>query len=166
MNAYYINYTPRGTLAHLAAAVKKVVSIPVIAVCGAGLVGCEVAMFLAEQGKDVTMVDILSSAAPDMSVFSKWVLEGKLAELGVKVKVNHKITEMTGEYVSCEIEGKHVTFKADSVVCALGLKSCRGILEELRASCKGVDIIPVGDVNKPRKIMQATHEGFHAARRV
>ncbi|MDD3167837.1 MAG: FAD-dependent oxidoreductase [Eubacteriales bacterium] len=137
-----------------------------VIVCGAGLVGCEVAMFLAEQGKEVTMVDMLSSAAPDMTVFSKWVLEGKLAELGVKVKGNHKITEMTGESVSCDFEGNHAVFKADSVVCALGLKSCRSILEELRAGCKGVEIIPVGDVNKPRKIMQATHEGFHAARRV
>lgn len=137
-----------------------------VIVCGAGLVGCEVAMFLAEQGKEVTLVDMLSSAAPDMTVFSKWVLEGKLAELGVKVKVNHKIIEMTGESVTCEFEGNNVTFKADSVVCALGLKPCRSILEELRKNCKGVDIIPVGDVNKPRKIMQATHEGFHAARRV
>lgn len=135
-----------------------------VIVGGAGLVGCEVAMFLAELGKEVTMVDMCSSAAPDMTVFSKWVLESKLAELGVKVKVNHVITEMTDKSVTCEVDGNPVTFTADSVVCALGLKSCRSVLDELRANCKGVEIIPVGDVNKPRKIMQATHEGFHAAR--
>lgn len=137
-----------------------------VVVCGAGLVGCEVAMFLAEQGREVTMVDMLASAAPDMNVFSKWVLEGKLAELGIKVKTNHKINELTGKSVSCEFEGQSVKYEADSVICALGLRSSNAIVEELRVNCKGVDIIPVGDVNKPRKIMQATHEGFHAARRI
>lgn len=137
-----------------------------VIVCGAGLVGCETALFLAQQGKDVTMVDMLDSAAPDMTVFSKWVLEGKLAELGVKVKVNHKITEMTGDHVSCNCQDQDVSFRADSVICALGLKLNRSILDELRKACKGMDIIPVGDLNKARKIMQATHEGFHAARRI
>lgn len=137
-----------------------------VIVCGAGLVGCEVAMFLAEKGKNVTMVDMLSSAAPDLNVFTKWVLESKLAELGVQVKANHKIIEMTGSQVSCEYEGKHLTYQGDSVVCALGLKPSRGLVEELRVQCKGTDIILVGDVNKPRKIMQATHEGYHAARRI
>jgi pyruvate/2-oxoglutarate dehydrogenase complex dihydrolipoamide dehydrogenase (E3) component len=145
---------------------SKQITGDTVIVCGAGLVGCEVAMFLAEQGREVTMIDMLASAAPDMNVFSKWVLESKLAEMGIKVKVNHKITEMTGKSVSSDFEGQSVKYEADSVICALGLKSSCGILEDLRASCKGVDIIPVGDVNKPRKIMQATHEGFHAARRI
>jgi hypothetical protein len=101
-----------------------------------------------------------------MRDLSAIVLEGKLAELGIKVKTNHKITEMTGKSVSCEFEGKSIKYEADSVICALGLKSSNGIVEELRVNCKGLDIIPVGDVNKPRKIMQATHEGFHAARRI
>ena len=135
-------------------------------VCGAGLVGCEVAMVLAEEGKEVTMIDLLPAAAPELAVYTKWVLDAKLAELGVHLKMNHRIVEMTGAKVVCQTGGKEVSYAADSVICALGLKSRKALVEELRTKCKGVEIIPVGDVNKPRKIMQAVHEGFHAARRI
>ncbi|MBU9747185.1 FAD-dependent oxidoreductase [Lachnospiraceae bacterium ASD3451] len=137
-----------------------------VIVCGAGLVGCEVAMVLAEAGKKVTMIDLLPTAAPELAVYTKWVLDAKLAELGVSLKMNHRIVEMSGTKVVCRTDSKEVSYEADSVVCALGLKSRKSLLEDLRAKCKGVEIIPVGDVNKPRKIMQAVHEGFHAARRI
>jgi predicted transcriptional regulator YdeE len=38
-----------------------------IVICGAVLVGCEVAMFLAERGKNVTMIDMLWGR-----IYSKW----------------------------------------------------------------------------------------------
>lgn len=137
-----------------------------VIVCGAGLVGCEVAMVLAEKGKKVTIVDMLPDIIPDMAIYTKWVLNSCLAELGVQVKMNHKIVEMTGNKVVCDFEDKEVVFEGDAVVCALGLESDRSLLNELQENLENVEIIPVGDVNSPRKIMQATHEGFHAARRI
>jgi 2,4-dienoyl-CoA reductase-like NADH-dependent reductase (Old Yellow Enzyme family)/thioredoxin reductase len=137
-----------------------------IIVCGAGLVGCEVAMHLAQRGKKVTMIDMLPDVAPDMAIYTKWALNSKLAELGVKALLNHRITKMTGKRVVCEVDGKETTFDSDAVVCALGLKPVRSVLENLREILEGIEIIPVGDVNSPRKIMQAIHEGFHAARRI
>lgn len=137
-----------------------------VIVCGAGLVGCEVAMSLAELGKKVTMIEMLPEPAMELAIYTKWVLNAKLAELGITVKVNHQITEMTGRKVRCLVEGKEAEYSGDAVVCALGLKPRRELLEDLRAKGKDVEIIPVGDVNHPRKIMQAVHEGFHAARRI
>ncbi|MCR1900072.1 FAD-dependent oxidoreductase [Irregularibacter muris] len=137
-----------------------------IIVCGAGLIGCEVAMFLAELGKNVTMIDKLPEPAMDLAIYTKWVLNSKLAELGVKVRVDHKIDEMTGKYVKCTVDNQEVEYKGDAVVCALGLKAERKLLEDLRRNGKEMEIIPVGDVNNPRKIIQAVHEGFHAARRI
>jgi 2,4-dienoyl-CoA reductase-like NADH-dependent reductase (Old Yellow Enzyme family)/thioredoxin reductase len=137
-----------------------------VIVCGAGLVGCEVAMYLAQNGKKVTMIDMLPDVAPDMAIYTKWVLNSKLAELGVKVLLNHRITKMTGKKIVCEVNGKETTFHSDAVVCALGLKPVRSLLENLREILEDAEIIPVGDVNAPRKIMQAIHEGFHAARRI
>ena len=138
-----------------------------VVVSGAGLVGCEVAMFLAEKGKNVTMIDMLPEPAPDMPIYTKWVLNSKLAELGIKIKTDHEIVEMTGKHVRCKHDGNITEFIADAVVCALGLKSRKQLTEELRDKLKNtVDIIPVGDTNSPRKIMQAVHEGFHAARRI
>ncbi len=56
--------------------------------------------------------------------------------------------------------------EGDAVVRALCLKSDRRLLDNLRSNLKNVDIIPIGDINKPRKIIQAVHEGYHAARRI
>lgn len=137
-----------------------------VLVCGAGLVGCEVAMFLAEKGKSVTLIDMLPVIAPDMPIYTKWVLDAKLAELGIDIKLSHTIMEMTGEHVICLFDNKEIEYKGDAVVSALGLKSSRKLLDELRSECKDIEIIPVGDVNEPRKIIQAVHEGFHAGRRI
>ncbi len=137
-----------------------------VIVCGAGMVGCEVAMFLSERGKNVTIVDLLPEPAIELAIYTKWVLNAKLAELGVKVKVNHKIEEMTDKYIKCSVDGKDMEYKADAVICALGMKSNRSLLDDLREDSQGMEIIPVGDINKPRKILQAVHEGYHAARRI
>lgn len=136
-----------------------------VLVAGAGLVGCEVAMMLAEQGKKVTMIDMLPSACPDLTIYTKWVLDAKLAELGIKMKGNRVIQEMTGSKIVVKNEAGDIEqYEADSVVCALGLKPRRELLEKLREELPDVHIIPVGDVNQARKIIQATHEGFHAGR--
>lgn len=57
-----------------------------IIVCGTGLVGCEVSMFLAEQGKTVTMIDMIQEPAMELAIYTRWVLNAKLAELGVQTK--------------------------------------------------------------------------------
>ena len=113
----------------------------------------------------MTMVDLLPTACPDLTIYTKWVLDSKLAELGIKMKGNRVIKEMSGTGLTVQNEaGETETYEGDSVVCALGLKPRRELLDQLRAELPGVHIIPVGDVNKARKIIQATHEGFHAGR--
>ena len=91
----------------------------------------------------------------------------KLAELGVSVKLEHKITRMTGRSVECKHDGQTVTFDAGAVVCALGMKPRQRLTGELRSRLgNSAEIIPVGDTNSPREIVDAVHEGFHAARRI
>ena len=135
-----------------------------IIVCGAGLVGCEVSMFLAEKGKKVTMIDKLPEPAMELAIYTRWVVNAKLAELGVDVKVNHNIDNMNCTSTECRIDDEEIKYEGDAVVHALGLKSDRTLLDNLRSNLKNADIIPIGDVNKPRKIIQAVHEGYHAAR--
>ncbi len=85
--------------------------------------------------------------------------------MGIKVRPNRTITEMTGKMIVVQTaDGQTETYEGDSVVCALGLRPRRQLLNDLRKALPNVQIIPVGDVNKARKIMQATHEGFHAGR--
>lgn len=78
----------------------------------------------------------------------------------------HKIMEVQDKKVLCQVNGEMVEMEGDAVVCALGLQPERTLLEELRENLAGVEIIPIGDVNAPRKIIQAVHEGYHAGRRI
>lgn len=154
-------------------------------VCGAGLVGCEVGMFLAEKGKDVTMVDIVPNSTPAELYGVDWTINAKLAENKVRVELSNKIVKMTDKTVTCiagekyshqpmhswtpfempcDFEGDIVEYKADAVVCALGMKSENNLVEKLVK--KGVNYEVIGDAVEPRKIIDAVHEGYHAGRRV
>lgn len=137
-----------------------------IVVCGAGLVGCETAMFLAEMGKKVTIVDMVSVAAPDAAFYLKYNLRARLIELRVGQELNCEITGITKQGVIGERNGERVEIAGGAVVNALGMSGRCQMLDELRKSLHGINIIPVGDVNQPRKVLQAVHEGYHAGRRI
>ena len=112
------------------------------------------------------MIDKLPEPAMELAIYTRWVVNAKLAELGIDVKVNHNIDKMHCKSAQCRIDDENITYEGDAVVHALGLKSDRTLLDNLRSNLTNVDIIPIGDVNKPRKIIQAVHEGYHAARRI
>ncbi len=136
-----------------------------VVVCGAGMIGVEIAMFLAEQhGKQVTLVDQLPEIAPEMEIFTRWTVRGRLAEDGVAVKLNHCIECVMPDSVSCACGADSATVEGDAVVLALGMKSDTTLLDALAGL--PVEVIAVGDAVKPRKVMQAVHEGFHAGRRI
>lgn len=137
-----------------------------ILVCGAGLVGCETAMHLSELGKQVTVVDMVDVCAPDAAYYLRYSLWAKMIELHVKEELNCTIKCMTDKSVTVERNQEMLTFEADAVVNALGMKSERGLLEILRKECPNLEIETVGDVNRPRKILSAVHEGYHAGRRI
>ena len=60
-------------------------------------------------------------------------------------------------------DGGEVTYKADGVVCALGLRSVNQLALVLQE--KGYPIDVIGDAYEPRKILNAVHEGYHSGRR-
>ena len=141
-----------------------------IVVCGAGLVGTEVAMFLAEQhDKQVTLVDQIDEVVPEVGVFTRWVIQGKLLEDGVAVKLNHCIDCILPGSLTCTCDGDEVQIAGDAFVLALGMTPNTELLDAL-ANITNIDvdmeIITVGDAVKPRKVLQAVHEGFHAGRRI
>ena len=136
-----------------------------IVVCGGGLVGCEVALELAEQGKKVTMIDLLDGIAPDMAIYSKWVLQARLAQAGVKIYAHHAITKMSrNEVLARNLENEEIlSITGDSVISCLGMRSNRNLLDEI-VKDDSIFVRPVGDINRARKIISATQEGYAAAR--
>jgi len=154
-------------------------------VCGAGLVGCEVSLHLAEMGKKITMVDIVPNSSPAHLYGVDWVINAKLAEEHVRVELSNKILKMTDKSITCqttkektphnpkdvwtpydlskEFDGEIVEYQADGVICALGMRSVNNLISVMEEKNYNFEVI--GDAYKPRKILTAIHEGYHAGRR-
>ena len=154
-------------------------------VCGAGLVGCEVSMHLSEQGYQVTMIDIVPDAHAANMYAVDWSINAKLIQDGVKMELGNKIMKVSRTTVICQprlekmkhdsrisqmpvdLSGPYkeetVTYEADAVICALGMKSVNTLAHELVE--KGYPVEIIGDAYAARKILNAVHEGFHAGRR-
>lgn len=84
----------------------------------------------------------------------------------MKQELNCKIKEVTDHGVVGERDGEKIEISGSVVVNALGMSRNHQLLDELRKAFPGMNIVPVGDVNQPRKILQAVHEGYHAGRRI
>jgi 2,4-dienoyl-CoA reductase-like NADH-dependent reductase (Old Yellow Enzyme family)/thioredoxin reductase len=142
-------------LAHPEKAGKKVVII------GGGSVGAETAEFLLDHKKDVTLVEMLPEIAGDAEKVNRKVLLRSLGEKGVKIRVLTQATAILAEGVEVEFDGNKETLPADTVVLATGIRPNNDLEAALRPL--PAKLHKVGDCTKPRKAIDAIHEGFQAA---
>jgi 2-enoate reductase len=134
-----------------------------VLVLGGGLVGCETALHLAQQGKKVTIVEIFGSVARDMFAINRMHLMRLLAEADVRILTETTVAEiMDNAVIVIDKNGKRSELQNDIVVLALGMKSNRNLEHAL--SDKGLEAYVVGDCVQPRKVMNAIWEGFRLAR--
>ncbi len=134
-----------------------------VVVIGGNLVGCETALYLAQKGKKLTIVEILDSTARDMFVSSRMHLMKLLAESNVKILTRTNVLEITDEGITIADEhGERGTLDADTVVLAVGLKSNDELLKALKH--KVPKVYAIGDCVEPHKVINAIWEGFHTAR--
>ena len=135
-----------------------------VIVAGGGLVGCDVAMYLADKGREVSIVEMLPDIVPDM-------IEGDGSRGQVKALINQKrIACLTGLKIEAIIDegvvartpdGVEQTIRADTVVLALGLKSRTAFYDALKGKIKTVHAI--GDCAEVGKIGDAVRGGFFTA---
>jgi 2-enoate reductase len=130
-----------------------------IIVVGGGLIGSEAALFLAQKGKKVTIVEMLPEIAIDVGLMSKGALMMLLSENGVEVLTNLKVSEVIDKgVIAVDKEQSVRTIEADKVVLALGLKPDAKLYEELKDGVP--ELYMIGDCVEPRKIIDATHDGY------
>ena len=133
-----------------------------VIVAGGGTVGSETAEFLAEKGKQVTIVEMLEDIATDMEAINRSLFLPRLHEKGIKVLTSRIVREVTPKgLVVADKEGNEEELLADTVVLATGNQPDRELLEKL--SGKVAEVYSVGDCVMPRKIMDAVYEAAHIA---
>ncbi len=105
---------------------KKVATGQKVVVCGGGMSGLECALGLAMEGKDVTVVDMVpvDKFAGEIVFFTRNMLLAELQKYGVKLVGDSKVEAITEQGVeTIDRNWKRVTYEADTVVSAFGLKS-------------------------------------------
>ncbi len=132
-----------------------------VVILGGGLVGSESAVHLAQEGKDVTVVEMMKDVAVDANVRQRPILLDMFAKLQVKVKTRMKGVKITGEGLVCIDEtGKEHLFEADTVVCSVGQHALREVVNDLLDAAP--EVVQVGDCIKPQKVTEALYRGYHA----
>jgi 2,4-dienoyl-CoA reductase-like NADH-dependent reductase (Old Yellow Enzyme family)/thioredoxin reductase len=133
-----------------------------VVVAGGGAVGCEVANYLAQQNKKVTIVEMLDTVGLDMDSWIWVCLSAELAEKNVKILKSTKIEGITDQGVLLiDKSWNRIVLRADNVVLALGLKREDSLAKELEGKLKEVYLI--GDAKLPRRIQEAIYEGYLTA---
>lgn len=132
-----------------------------VVVLGGGLAGCECAVHLGMEGKQVHLVEMRDTLAPDCNIRNRPILMRKVAEF-TTAHTEYKGLRITPEGVYClDKEGREVLVPGKTVVCALGQRSNRADVEALRRCAPFVR--EVGDCIRPANITKAIYEGYHAA---
>ena len=140
----------------------KVKDAEEIVVLGGGLAGCETAIHLAQEGKKVHLVEMRSELAPDANIRHRPILLGEIEKQGIEVHTEFKGLKVSADGVVClDKDGKKVSVPGTHVICALGQKANRNVVNEL------IDCAPyvsqIGDCVRPSTITTAVYQGHHAA---
>ena len=133
-------------------------------VIGGGLVGLEVADYLASSGHAVTVVEMLEEAGADLGSARKVCVMGKLAKLGVDIRTSTKFVSMGDGSVTVEKDGAAEELSADAVVVAVGSRAVDNAALLAAAEAAGVPAHVIGDAVSPRRALDAIHEAFVLAK--
>lgn len=133
-----------------------------VVVVGGGMVGSEVAVHLSLSGtgREVTLVEMFEDIAEECDPISKLALREMLSD--VEVLTGTKVVEIEEGGVLVEDNvGRRKFLEVDDVVFATGLSS----RDEVARDLEGIvdETYRVGDVNEPRKILDAVWEGFETS---
>ena len=132
-----------------------------VIVLGGGLAGCECAIHLGMEGKEVHLVEMRNELAPDANVRQRPLLLKEVNKYA-QIHTGYRGLEVTKDGVLCETkDGEQVLIPGTSVICALGQRSRSKVADELRDGAPYVRII--GDAHRVSTITNAVYEGYHAA---
>ncbi len=130
---------------------------------GGGLVGCEVGLHLAKNGRDVTVIEMLDKAAQDSY---------RMHRIGLVDEMDRMLTCRTGlKCITIKPEGITVIDRenreeflvADTVIFAVGMQARKKETEKLRSAIKDIPVFEAGDCVNAAKVYEAVRQGFTAA---
>lgn len=158
-----------------------------IIIIGGGAVGCDVALYLAQDGtinervarfllendaedpllvqqllkqstRKITILEMLDRIGKDIGRSTRWPIMQQLKRRGVKMYTNTKVIRVENKKVYTESNGQTQVFEAGLIVLATGVVSNNPF-----SNVKDKLIHVIGDANTPAKAIDAIRQGFELA---
>ena len=135
-----------------------------VVVIGGGQVGVETAIWIAQSGKDVAIVEMLpklqdgpNKAAPHVSMHTDELIR----TLKMNVFTGTKVREITETGVVLQTGDTEIAYDADTIIYAVGFKSEQDLYNEMKFS--NILSYNIGDSSAVANIYKAVHDGFEIA---
>lgn len=138
-----------------------------IVIVGGGLVGCETALWLAQQGKEVAVVEMMPDilGGPHGMPFMNYdMLKDLLIYHKVDIYRQTKVTEVKDNSVIIENEEGNKEIVADTVITAVGYCSDNKLQQELQGLA--IPVYNLGDSRFVNNIMNAIWDAYEVARAI
>lgn len=136
-------------------------------VVGGGLVGCETALWLAQHGKKVTIVETLDglmAANGPLCHANRDMLEALLPFQGVTVVTGAEVKCYRNGVLSLAAAGRGREIPCDSVILAVGYREEDSLYRELEFDVP--ELYLLGDARKVSNIMYAIWDAFEVANHI
>jgi len=138
-----------------------------VIILGGGILGCELAEYLHEKGKEVTIVEVLHRLAISHHVHTtqKQILE-RLGRAGIKWYVgirSEKVTDQGLEIV--DKSNKTISLAADTIIVAVGSVPEEDDITPALAG-KIREVLKIGDCLAARELLEAIRDGAQAALKI
>ncbi len=134
----------------------------VVAIIGGDMVACELAQFLVDRRRRVTILETGPDIAVEMSIGKRWNFLQRLRDERVEILRNVDIESIKPAGVRItDGEGKQRTVRADTVIISGGMEPDRTLAESLNG--KAPQVISIGDCTGLRLIHGTVEDGYRAA---
>lgn len=134
-----------------------------VVMLGGGLVGAEVGLYLAAEGRKVTVIEMRDMIACETLGYYRNALLTEMDKRGVIQMLGTKVIEVVHNGVKAQKDGVELFVPADTCVFSFGMKSNDDAVKILREIAGNIPVIPVGDCEKSGKLGDAVRSGFMAA---
>lgn len=138
-----------------------------VTVVGGGLVGCETALWLAQEGKRVTIVealDRLMAVNKPLCHANSEMLERLLPFHGVETLVSSSVQKYEDGKLFVKAPQGERQLDCDTVILSVGFREDRGVFDAWETSAR--EIYLLGDAKKVANIMYAVWDAFEVANHI
>lgn len=135
-----------------------------VVVMGGGETGCEAAIWLQDQGKNVTLLSRSPVLVKNFGKGYRNILEEQFRKRGIDCRKGCAVTKITDQDVTyVDADGNERLLNADTVICATGTVADTLTAETIEAMAFGIPSQRIGDCVQARAMNNALGEAIEAA---